>query len=124
MIAELGRAPQVLLGLVGAEDLEAELAGGADAAASHVSRSQQEPGTEDVRHVTKDDLAKGKNTGVCHEVEALRLDRGRVQRLPFQIIPSQLCVGCRLGLFGDRLDGRGPVDGLLSAGDVGHPGED
>lgn len=122
MVVELGRAPQMLLGLVGAEDLEAELAGGADAAASHVSQSQRHTGTGDVRHITKDDLAKGKNTGVRHEVEALRLDRGRVQRLPLQIIPRELCVGCRLGFLGDRLDGRGSVDGLLSAGDVGHPG--
>lgn len=76
------------------------------------------------RHVTIDDLGECELTLVGHEVEALRLNTRRVQRHPFQIVSGELGKGGFLGLFGDRSNGRGPVDGLLGTGDVGQPGAD
>jgi hypothetical protein len=82
------------------------------------------PAAVNVRHVTIDDLDKGKLTTVGHEIKGVRLDAGRLRRLPFQIIPSELRIGRCLSLLGDRLDGGRAVDRLLSAGDVGQPAKD
>lgn len=75
----------------------------------------------DIRNVAVDDLAHGNVAIIGKEVEALRLDIGRVHLLPLEVLTGELGVG-RLGrLLGDGLDGRGPIDGLLGAGDVGQP---
>lgn len=77
---------------------------------------------QNARHVTIDDLGKCELALIRHEVEALRLDARRVQRDPFEVVPGELGKGHFFGLVGDRSNGRGPVDGLLGAGDVGQPG--
>lgn len=56
------------------------------------------------------------------DVEHLRLHTGRVHHLPFQVVAGELGVGNGLGFFSHRLDGLGPVDGLLGAGDIGESG--
>lgn len=81
-------------------------------------------GSRSVRHVTIDDLGKGELAVFRHEIEGLRLDAGRFHRLPFHVITGEFRIGCRLGLFGDRLDGRGAIDGLLGAGNIGEPDEE
>lgn len=72
-----------------------------------------------IRNVAIDDLGKSDVTVVGSDVETLSLDRGRVHGLPLQAISSDFGVGSLFGLDGNRLDGRGTVDGLLSAGDIG-----
>jgi len=74
-----------------------------------------------LRHVTIDDLDKCQLTVVRHDVEGLRLDASRIHGLPFQVVSGELGIRRRLGLLGDRPNGRWPIDGLLGAGDVGHP---
>jgi len=58
---------------------------------------------------------------VGHEVPGLGLDTGRVDCDPLHVIPGQLGVGLGLCLLADGLDGRGSIDGLLGAGDIGQP---
>ena len=58
---------------------------------------------------------------VGHEVPGLSLDTGRVDCDPLHVILGQLGVGLGLCLVADGLDGRGSIDGLLSAGDIGQP---
>jgi hypothetical protein len=72
-----------------------------------------------IRNVAIDDLGKSDVTVVATNVEALCLNRGRVHGLPLQAIARDLGVRSLFGLGGNRLDGRGAVDGLLSAGDIG-----
>lgn len=79
-------------------------------------------GVQIIRHVTIDDLSKSDQAVVPQEVEALRLHACRVHLSPFQVLPGHLGVRGRLCLFGDGLDGRGPIDGFLGSGHIGHPG--
>jgi hypothetical protein len=72
-----------------------------------------------IRNVAIEYLGKGDVTVVAKYVKALRLDRGRVHGLPLQVISRELGIGSLFSLCSDRLDGRGAVDGLLSAGDIG-----
>lgn len=74
-----------------------------------------------LRHITIDDLGDSEVTGFGGEVEGLRLDVGRVQALPPEVVPGQLGVGSLLGLLCDGLDGSGAIDGLLRPGDVRQP---
>ena len=60
-------------------------------------------------------------TAVRHKVEDLRLHAGLVYDVPFQVLSGQLRVRRLLGLLSDRLDGGGPVDGLLGTGHIGQP---
>lgn len=75
-----------------------------------------------LRHVTIDDLDKCDSAVVRLEVEDLCLDASRLHGLPFQIVAPDLGVWCCLAFFGNRLNGRRPVDRLLCSGDIGQPG--
>lgn len=75
--------------------------------------------SSDVRNVAVDDLRETNDAVIRHEVEALGLDASRLHSSPFQVVPDELRVRRLLGLFGNRLDGRGAIDGLLGAGDIG-----
>lgn len=75
--------------------------------------------TRNIRHVTIDELSKGNVAVVAKDVKGVCLNRRRVHSLPLQVISRGLGVGSLLSLCSDRLDGRGAVDGLLSAGDIG-----
>lgn len=56
---------------------------------------------------------------VRHEVKALRLDGGLIESHPLHIVAGKLRVRRRLGIFGDGLDSRRTVDGLLGTDDIG-----
>jgi hypothetical protein len=75
--------------------------------------------TRNIRYVTIDELSKGDVTVVAKDVKGVCLNRSRVHSLPLQVISRDLGVGSLLGLCSDRLDGRGAVDRLLGAGDIG-----
>lgn len=75
----------------------------------------------DSRNVAVNDLDHANVAAVGHEVPGLSLDAGRVDCDPLHVILGQLGVGLGLCLLADGLDGRGSVDGLLGAGDIGQP---
>jgi hypothetical protein len=75
----------------------------------------------DSRNIAVDDLNHADVAAVGHEVPGLSLDTGRVDCDPLHVIPGQLGVGLGLCLLADGLDGRGSIDGLLGAGDIGQP---
>jgi hypothetical protein len=77
----------------------------------------------DSRNVAVDDLNHADVAAVGDEVPGLSLDTGRVDCVPLHVISGQLGVGLCLCLLADGLDGRGAIDGLLGAGDVGQPEE-
>jgi hypothetical protein len=77
----------------------------------------------DSRNVAVDDLNHADVAAVGHKVPGLSLDTGRVDCEPLHVISGQLGVGLGLCLLADGLDGRGSIDGLLGAGDVGQPEE-
>jgi hypothetical protein len=74
-----------------------------------------------IRNVAVDDLEESAMAVVAKKIEGLGFDRGRVHGLPEQVRALQLGMGRLLGFFGDRLDGRGAIDGFLGAGDVRQP---
>jgi hypothetical protein len=59
---------------------------------------------------------------VSVDIEGLSLDAGRLHGGPFQVIFDQLGVGGVILVLPDCLNGRGTVDGLFGAHDVGQSG--
>ena len=75
-------------------------------------------GWKSLRNVGVDDLGKGELATVRHQVEALRLDAGRLHGRPFQVISGGFGIRSGLGLLSNRPDGLGAVDRLFGAGDI------
>lgn len=67
------------------------------------------------RNVAVDDLDHDQRPVVSHDVEGLSLHIGVLVSLPAQVILRHDRKGRLSGLLGDRLNGLGPIDGLLRA---------
>lgn len=74
-----------------------------------------------VRHIAINDLDKCFVPIVCKKVKGESLDTCCIHDMPLLILPLELGVGCGLGLLSNRPDSRGPIDGLLGAGDISQP---
>lgn len=125
MVANRRRAPEVFLSAVSVEYLCGELTSSANAAEPIVDasaiREHWSVGGICSRHIAVDDL-DGRSRGLRilrKEIENLRLHAGMIQRLPLQVLSLQFRVGRRLGLFRDRLDGRGAIDRFMGASHMG-----
>jgi hypothetical protein len=111
------------LGAVNVEDLGVELGRGPDAAVVGWSACEvyEHLVSQYVPNVAMDDLAQGVVSTFRHDVEALGLNAGVAQGLPLQVRVGEFGEGRLLGLLGYRLDGRGAIDRLLGARNIGEP---
>lgn len=100
---------------MGISDFAVELGRSPEAAADKSEWAETKQDGEALRDVAVDDLGKAKVAVVSHDVETLGFDTGRVHGAPFQILLGEFGVGRGLCLLGDRVQGRGAVDGLRCA---------
>ena len=71
------------------------------------------------RYITIDDLRHANVSTLGHHVECLRFHACRVHSSPLEILLRQLGIWGGLGLLGDRLQCRGPIDRLCSTCNIG-----
>lgn len=74
-----------------------------------------------LQDIAVDDLREAEMAAVRGEVEDLGFDACHIYGLPLQILPSELGIGSRLGLFSNGLDCCWAINWLLSASDIGQP---
>jgi hypothetical protein len=83
--------------------------------AQNEARVSQQPEQFHSRNVAVDDLHHDQIATVGHDIKGLSLNIGILISAPPQVVLGQLGIGGLLGLLGDRLNGLGAIDGLLSA---------
>lgn len=83
--------------------------------AQNEAQGLQEPEQFHSRDVGVDDLHHHHSAIVGHHVEGLSLNIGILIGTPPQVVLGQLGIRGLLSLLGDRLNGLGAIDGLLSA---------